>query len=259
MVKRIEKDILKYLSRIESEETESFVQKLKNQPPRVPKFVWTMNLSHVREVVASPDLFEFLDSSAFIVADGWPVKYLVKMFEAREVNRVPGVDIVKSLLASGIKFCVIGSNQSQVLKTLEKHDFAVSELTFTYDKFIDVDSKIQIDEIIQLLFKFKPQFIFLALGFPKQELLFERIQSKNPQIPAYFLGIGGSFQLLSGEKLRAPRKLQDLGLEWLWRLSQDPKRLFERYFADIRFIISLVIIRRALGVRATLGKWTRLS
>ena len=65
--------------------------------------------------------------------------------------------------------------------------------------------------------------------------------------------------MLSGEKMRAPRKLQNLGLEWLWRLSQDPKRLFGRYFADSRFILSLIIKRKALGINDILRKWARLS
>lgn len=213
-----------------------------------------MNLSHFREVTASPESYEFLESNSLIVADGWPIRYLVRVFESKEVYRIPGVDIVDALLASGIKFCVIGSGLGQVQKAMKVQNMMSSELTFVYDKYIDIDSKMQIDEIVLLLLKFRPQFIFLALGFPKQEFLFEKIRSKNPHIPAYFLGIGGSFQMLSGEKVRAPRKLQNLGLEWLWRLSQDPKRLFTRYYADGKFLILLTVKREAKRVRDFLIK-----
>jgi N-acetylglucosaminyldiphosphoundecaprenol N-acetyl-beta-D-mannosaminyltransferase len=175
------------------------------------------------------------------VADGWPVKYLVRALENKKVSRVPGVDLVDALLASGIRFSVIGSDQGQVIKAMKFHNYTASELTFVYDKYIDINSDTQINEIIQLLLEFKPQYIFLALGFPKQEILFERIRSKSPLIAAYFLGIGGSFQMLSGEKVRAPRIFQDLGLEWLWRLTQDPKRLFMRYFSDCKFLLLLII------------------
>ncbi len=256
---KTEIQITKFLSRIESGNLDVIAEFLQRKPDNGSRFVWTMNLSHVREVTADPESFVFLESNSFIVADGWPVKYLAKVFEGREVSRVPGVDLVDTLLSVGIKFCVIGSDRGQVLKALEKHEGSSSELTFIYDKFIDFNSEIVLEEIIQLLLEFEPQFIFLALGFPKQEFLYEKIRSKSPQISGYFLGIGGSFQMLSGEKVRAPLRLQNLGLEWLWRLSQDPKRLFARYYADSKFLISLIMKRRSQGVRDILRKWIRLS
>ena len=241
--------ISKFLSRIESGNLYSITQHLLQKPASIPTFIWTMNLSHIREVSTDPKAFEFLESNSLVIADGWPVKYLVRALESREVSRIPGVDLVSELLKSGIRFSVIGSEQGQVTKTMKIHGNALSELTFIYDKYIDTNSEIQINEIIQLLLEFKPQYIFLALGFPKQEILFERIRSKSPLIPAYFLGIGGSFQLLSKEKVRAPKMFQDLGLEWLWRLTQDPKRLFKRYYSDCKFLILITIKRKVQSVR----------
>jgi N-acetylglucosaminyldiphosphoundecaprenol N-acetyl-beta-D-mannosaminyltransferase len=248
--------ISKFLSRIESGNLNSVTQYLLQKPALIPTFVWTMNLSHIRGVSTDPEAFEFLESNSLIVADGWPVIYLTKALESREVSRVPGVDLVDALLANGIKFSVIGSDQGQVIKTMKFRNYAESELTFVYDKYIDINSEIQINEIIQLLFEFKPHYIFLALGFPKQEILFERIRSKSPLIPAYFLGIGGSFQMLSREKVRAPRMFQDLGLEWLWRLTQDPKRLFKRYYLDCKFLMLIIIERNVQRAHDTIKKWT---
>jgi N-acetylglucosaminyldiphosphoundecaprenol N-acetyl-beta-D-mannosaminyltransferase len=259
MLMKLEMEFTKFLSRIESGNLDVITEYLLQTPATSPKFVWTMNLSHFREVAADPEAFVFLNSDSLIVADGWPVKYLVKTFEARVVCRVPGVDIVDTLLANGVNFCVIGSDRGQVLKSLAKHEGSSSELTFIYDKLIDINSEIELEEIVQLLLEFKPQFIFLALGFPKQEFLYERIRTMNPAIRGYFLGIGGSFQMLSGEKIRAPLKLQKLGLEWMWRLSQDPKRLFARYYADGKFLSSLVIRRKSQRVRDILNKWARLN
>ena len=248
--------IYKFLSRIESGDLHFITKRLLEEPALAPTLIWTMNLSHVREVSVAPDAFEFLESNSVIIADGWPVRYLVRTLESREVSRVPGVDLVDSLLKGGIRYSVIGSDRGQVQKTIQRYDNASSELTFVYDKYIDINSKIQIDEIIQLILEYKPQYIFLALGFPKQEILFERIRNKSPLIPAYFLGIGGSFQLLSREKLRAPRMFQGLGLEWLWRLIQDPKRLFRRYFSDCRYLVFFIIKRKVRIARDTFGKWS---
>jgi UDP-N-acetyl-D-mannosaminuronic acid transferase (WecB/TagA/CpsF family) len=136
-----------------------------------------MNLSHLREVATDPEAFEFLESNSLIVADGWPVKYLMRVFESKEINRVTGVDLVDALLENGIRFSVIGSERGQVMKTVNSRENASSELTFIYDNYIDINSEIQINEIIQLLLEFKPRYVFLALGFPKQEILFEKIRS----------------------------------------------------------------------------------
>ena len=250
----LEMHISKFLSRIESGNLYSTSQHLLQQPALTPTFVWTMNLSHIREVSTDPKAFEFLESNSLIVADGWPVKYLVRALESREVTRIPGVDLVDALLTHGIRFSVIGSDQDQVIKAMKFQNYTASELTFVYDKYIDINSDIQINEIIQLLLEFKPQYIFLALGFPKQEILFERIRSKSPLIAAYFLGIGGSFQMLSGEKVRAPRIFQDLGLEWLWRLTQDPKRLFKRYYSDCKFLMLVTIKRKVQSIYVIMKK-----
>lgn len=249
----------KFLNRIEAEDLHTFVQTLLHQPLDCSTYIWTMNLSHIREISANPTLFEFLESKSMIVADGWPIKRLVKVLQSREVNRIPGVDLVDTLLASGVRFCVIGSNRDQVMKTLTKRKFDSSELTFIYDEVLDFNSEIQTDEIIQLLLKHKPNFIFIALGFPKQEFFYEKLQSRCSLFPAYYLGVGGSFQLLSGEKVRAPRRFQDIGLEWLWRWVQDPKRLFSRYFADGKFLIQLGLQRKVKMVRDTLRKWIESS
>ncbi len=72
-----------------------------------------------------------------------------------------------------------------------------------------------------------PDIVFIALGSPKQENLIQQIRSLLPK--AWWLGVGISFSFLSGDVTRAPRWMQRLGIEWLHRLAQDPKRLFHRY------------------------------
>lgn len=68
--------------------------------------------------------------------------------------------------------------------------------------------------------------VFVALGCPKQELWMNRMRG---QISAVMLGIGGALPVLAGEVNRAPEWMQNAGMEWLFRLIQEPKRLFKRY------------------------------
>ena len=69
--------------------------------------------------------------------------------------------------------------------------------------------------------------VLVGLGFPKQERLISLLRSEMPQ--TWFVGVGISLSFLAGDQPRAPAALQRLGLEWLHRLSHEPRRLFRRY------------------------------
>ena len=93
----------------------------------------------------------------------------------------------------------------------------------------------------------RPDIVFVALGSPKQEFVIRDLRAALPA--AWWLGVGISFSFVAGEVQRAPRWLQRLGLEWLHRLVQEPRRLARRYLVDgLPFAV-------ALFARAA---WTRL-
>ena len=82
--------------------------------------------------------------------------------------------------------------------------------------------------------KASPDFIWVGLGAPKQELWMMHAQDC---VSGLMAGVGAAFDFMSGEKKRAPVVLQKLGLEWFYRLMQDPRRLFPRYFeTNIKFL-----------------------
>jgi N-acetylglucosaminyldiphosphoundecaprenol N-acetyl-beta-D-mannosaminyltransferase len=90
-------------------------------------------------------------------------------------------------------------------------------------------------EIIDL----KPDIVWVSLGFPKQELFINYFQEKY-SIESNLVGVGGVFEWVAGTKLKAPEFLADLGLEWVLRLAQEPKRLFRRYFFDNILFLYLI-------------------
>jgi N-acetylglucosaminyldiphosphoundecaprenol N-acetyl-beta-D-mannosaminyltransferase len=73
----------------------------------------------------------------------------------------------------------------------------------------------------------RPDLVLVALGFPRQERLMAAYQAAAPD--ALWIGIGGTFDFIAGKRVRAPRALQVLGMEWLVRLAQEPGRLWKRY------------------------------
>ena len=68
--------------------------------------------------------------------------------------------------------------------------------------------------------------VWIGLGAPKQELFMQKVHER---VDALMLGVGAAFSFHAGTTKRAPKMMQKLGLEWLFRLTQDPKRLFKRY------------------------------
>jgi hypothetical protein len=83
--------------------------------------------------------------------------------------------------------------------------------------------------IVAMLKAAAPDIVFVALGSPKQENLIQRLRRDNMLPHTWWLGVGISFSFLCGEVKRAPLWLQKIGLEWVHRLAQDPRRLFRRY------------------------------
>jgi N-acetylglucosaminyldiphosphoundecaprenol N-acetyl-beta-D-mannosaminyltransferase len=102
------------------------------------------------------------------------------------------------------------------------------------------------DEIVRLVNETHPDFLFVALGAPKQEKWIERYRSKL-NVPI-MMGVGGSFDILGGRFSRAPRWMRALGFEWLHRLRMEPRRLAGRYLVGIpRFL--LLVLRLKLRSR----------
>ena len=85
----------------------------------------------------------------------------------------------------------------------------------------------------------KPDFVFVGITSPIKEYLIEYLQNDGNN--SVFMGVGGSFDVISGMIPRAPLWMQKANLEWLFRVIQEPKRLFKRYFfGNLQFIMSVI-------------------
>ena len=95
------------------------------------------------------------------------------------------------------------------------------------------------EEYIKNIIKEKPDIVWVSLGFPKQELFIDLLQKKH-SIKSNLVGVGAVFEWVAGTKIKAPEFIANLGLEWVLRLIQEPKRLFRRYFIDNSFFLYLI-------------------
>jgi len=92
--------------------------------------------------------------------------------------------------------------------------------------------------VVEEIKKAQPDILCIAVGSPKQELFLHKWK-KELQVP-FVMGVGGSFDVTAGVLKRAPRWMQDSGLEWLFRLAQEPRRLWRRYLIEDMAFFRLV-------------------
>ena len=95
------------------------------------------------------------------------------------------------------------------------------------------------EEHIKKIIEKKPDIVWVSLGFPKQELFINLLHEKY-SIKSNLVGIGAVFEWVAGTKIKAPEFLANLGLEWIFRLIQEPKRLFRRYLIDNFLFLYLI-------------------
>jgi N-acetylglucosaminyldiphosphoundecaprenol N-acetyl-beta-D-mannosaminyltransferase len=95
------------------------------------------------------------------------------------------------------------------------------------------------EEYVKDIIDTEPDIVWVSLGFPKQELFINLFQEKY-SVESNLVGIGAVFEWVAGTKIKAPEFLANLGLEWLLRLAQEPKRLFRRYFVDNLLFLYLI-------------------
>ncbi|MEO7454077.1 MAG: WecB/TagA/CpsF family glycosyltransferase [Fimbriimonadales bacterium] len=136
-------------------------------------------------------------------------------------ERVSGVDLVEQLVSRGYAVYFLGAApgiaEAAKVKLAEKYPCA--NVVGTQDGFFD-DS--DLPQIIARVRDANPQVLMVAMGIPKQEKFI--VAHLNEIDAAVNMGVGGSFDVLSGNVKRAPKLLQKLRLEWLWRLIQNPKK-----------------------------------
>ena len=95
------------------------------------------------------------------------------------------------------------------------------------------------DAILGRLREAEPDLVLIALGAPKQELWIDRFSRHIA--PAVSIGVGGSLDFLTGRIRRAPTWMSRCGLEWMYRLSQEPRRMWRRYLVDDPRFLAIVI------------------
>ncbi len=219
----------------EAEAVGRIVSLAKERRGKRAAFVATLNVDFVANAVSgwpfggNDELWGYLRNADLVTADGMPIVLLSKMLGMALPERVTGADMVPAICrrcaAEGLSVYVLGGDRAAV-------DAAFAKLAISGLKVAGVDPAfVKLDEdqpeIVARINAAKPDILFVALGNPKQELWMGRNAAKLDV--GAMIGIGGTFNFIAGRVKRAPRWMQRCGLEWIYRIIQEPGRLWKRY------------------------------
>ena len=189
-----------------------------------------------------PEMLEILRSADLINADGMPLVWLSKLLGAPLKERVAGADLVPALCEAaalhGARVFLLGGQEEVTHKAAEKliQDNPGLEICGISTPYINIEGEKIDDEkndrlLVEEINQAQPDILFIGFGNPKQLIWFQRNRDRL-QVPVS-IGVGGTFDFIAGNVKRAPVWVQKNGMEWLYRLSQDPKRLWKRYVVDL--------------------------
>lgn len=196
----------------------------------------TPNLSILRQL-QDPELAWIADAATHIVPDGQPLQWLAKAAGVPIGPRVTGADVFRLVIESvpaGSRVLLVGGPASAVdraAEILSGRGVRVVGASSPPPGFDAADSTLR-DYCAQLASGLSepPELVAMALPFPRQERLVRELRSRFPA--AYYLNTGAALAFWTGVHRRAPLSLQSLGLEWAFRLVQEPRRLARRYLIE---------------------------
>jgi exopolysaccharide biosynthesis WecB/TagA/CpsF family protein len=207
--------------------------------------LFTMNLDHLAKIRSDRRFHAAYQRATLVSADGWPVVWLANR-KGGKLERACGSDLVEpvceSAAAHGIPLFFIGpgqKSQARALAVLEERYPSLRVAGAWSPNISKVPSHKEIENVARRVNASGARLCFVSLGAPKQELLVDALTPLCEGVG--FLCVGAALDFISGQSRRAPGWLQHAGLEWLWRLIGDPKRLAIRYLLSVYVFLLLML------------------
>jgi N-acetylglucosaminyldiphosphoundecaprenol N-acetyl-beta-D-mannosaminyltransferase len=202
------------------------------------RYVVTPNVDHTVLLQERQELRNAYQDAALVLADGWPVVAASRLVGKPLPERVPGSDLVPCLFqaaspAKPLRVFLLGAAPGVADRAAQNiwSKYTGVDIVGVYSPPLGFEKDAaENDKILYLIEQTSPDILVVGLGAPKQELWVHANQDRLQAKVA--LCVGATIDFLAGEKARAPRWVQRLGLEWLHRMCSDPKRLVRRYARD---------------------------
>ncbi|MCG7339821.1 WecB/TagA/CpsF family glycosyltransferase [Staphylococcus sp. ACRSN] len=200
----------------------------------ITSFFKSQLLDNLFIVTANPEIVDYaqqdttyrhlINSADYVVADGTGVVMASKLLQTPLKERVPGIELMETCLhianEQHQKVFLLGAENEIVKAAYIRLSEKFPEVAFDFHHgFFDLSDEM----VVQQIKSFNPDYIFIGMGYPRQELWIERHANQFEQ--TMFMGVGGSLEVFSGMKKRAPKLFRTLNLEWVYRVIIDWKRI----------------------------------
>lgn len=212
---------------------------------RKPSYVVTPNVDIIIKMEADTKLQEIFENAALALTDGEPLLWIAKWYGTPVKEKVSGSDLfprVCQLAAEkGYRIFLCGAAEGIAAKAAKNltDRFPSLQVAGTYSPPYGFEKDPEkVEKVVSIIKEAAPDILIFGLGTPKQELFTYQhyVQMRVP----ITLCLGASIDFEAGNVKRAPRWMSDHGLEWLFRITQDPKRMFKRYIIDDTKILKLI-------------------
>ena len=234
-----------YFKRIYTDSAEEFYTMLKQSLLKDKKeFIVTANPETFMKSFDDEELKKLiLDKDNILVPDGVAIVKSARILGYNVNERITGVDIAYKLLEYGNELkksiYLFGAKQEVIdsMKEVIKNKYSNLKIVGSSNGYVSDK-----DKVFDAIKKLKPDIILVALGIPMQEkLIYKHLKDFDKGI---FVGVGGSFDVISGHKKRAPKIFIKLNLEWLYRIVCEPKRLKRFYQSNVKFMFYVNKLKR---------------
>jgi N-acetylglucosaminyldiphosphoundecaprenol N-acetyl-beta-D-mannosaminyltransferase len=212
-----------------------------------PHYVCVTGVHGIMESYRNGDMQRIHNAAGLVTPDGMPMVWLAHRHGYRHVRRVYGPDLMLALCeysaSASYRHFLYGGAKGVPERLAENllRRFPKLNIVGTYSPPFVPLSHEEDEEIVQAINESNPDIVWVGLGTPKQERWMAA--HVNRLTAPVLIGVGAAFDFHSGEKSQAPRLMQQSGLEWLFRLLCEPRRLWRRYLVNNSQFIMLILLQ----------------
>ncbi len=213
---------------------------------RQGRYVCVTGMHGIMESFRNARIQQAHNRADLVVPDGMSVVWTLRWFGFPQVKRVCGPDLMSNLLErsidKGYRHFLYGGRDWRKVAVALQHRFPGLEIVGGYSPPFRPLTPEEDEQIVRYILSHQPDIVWVGLSTPKQELWMAEHVERLPGM--VLIGVGAAFDFLSGAKRRAPIWMQKAGLEWFFRLLQEPRRLWRRYLLNIPPFIFLVCLQK---------------